>query len=99
MLESFVEGNRPIRICSRGRHQELSLPRCLQRYGMDDSGTLVVPDEEDLFALEGRPEEDSIEALMLADRRVTHDGLAADFDVQEGRTVIVVRNEKLGPGR
>ena len=136
-LESFVEGNRPVQLCSRGRHRASTLPRCLQIYGMDESGTLVVPDEKELFALEGRPEqcpirvdpiermilfswsplapaaqysyrvgtsqgvvaEDSIEALMMADRRTTRDGLLSDFDVHDGRTVIVVRNDKLGPGK
>ena len=132
VLEAYAEGNRPIRYCSPARHRELDVPRCLQRFGMDDAGFLLVPDERFLFDLETSGEcpisvdpidrvvayawspvlppsqfpyrmgaaaqapvdEDSIEALMAADRRTTRDGLMSDFDVVDGRTVIVVRNDR-----
>jgi membrane carboxypeptidase/penicillin-binding protein len=131
-LESYLEDNRPYGTCSHARHQELRLPRCLQRFGLDDAGNVVVADERQLFELEANPaecsirvdpidriiqyawspvapmtpyryrigvrsqaaEEDSIEALMGADRRTTRDGLHSDFDVLDGRSVIVVRNDR-----
>ncbi len=133
-LETFKEDNRPVEECSAAKHRGFGLPHCLQDFAMDDEGTLVVPDEQRLFALESDAsacpiqvdpiervvlyayspvsppaqysyrvgvvpqaavaEDDSIESFMRADRRTTRDGAYSDFDMLDGRTVIIVRNDR-----
>ena len=132
ILEAFQEGNRPYESCSPARHRALWLPGCLQRFGIDGDGYLLVPDELALIelerdptacpvavdrvnqviefgwaaagipnqyayrmgggaAVEGMP--DSLESLMAVNPHATRDGSLHDFDVVDGRTVVIVRND------
>ena len=132
ILEAFQEGNRPYECCSPARHRALWLPGCLQRFGIDGDGVLLVPDELALIelekdptacpvavdrvnrviefgwaaagvpnqyayrigggaAVEGMP--DSLESLMAVNPHATRDGSLHDFDVVDGRTVVIVRND------
>lgn len=133
ILESFQEGNRPFEACSASHHRALWLPGCLQRFGMDADGFLLVPDENALADLERDPtacpvtidrmgrvishgwaaagvpnqyayriggsgaverQPDSLEALMAINPHSTRDGSLHDFDVVDGRTVVIVRNDR-----
>jgi hypothetical protein len=133
MLEAFQEGNRPYETCSPARHRALWLPGCLQRFGMDGDGFLLIPDEQALLDLEkdptacpvsidrvnrviefgwaaaGVPNQyayrfgggagsegmpDSLESLMAVNPHATRDGTMHDFDVVDGRTVVIVRNDE-----
>lgn len=133
LLEAFQEGNRPYEPCTAARHRSSWLPGCLQRFGLDADGYLMIPDEQALLdlekdptacpvsvdrvgrviafgwaaagvpaqyayklggtqAIEGLP--DSVEALMAVQPHATRDGLLHDFDVVDGATVVIVRNEE-----